>query len=463
MPEFARASAPLDKSLPLPPLVRWNDGMTALQRLTKSRLTFLEKFATLAGDIGRDRILFREIILVNEPTLAGEMLLDRSDDFHKGPALSIYSRPLLGNGLLTSEGDFHRRQRRLSAPAFAHKRIATYAAPMADRAERLQSRWHDGEKLDIAHQMMRLTLGIVGKVLFNEEQIEDEADELGAALTVALNFWSDIVAAPIRPPFAFVPPWRRDVVRAIRRLDATIYGLISARQTSGEDSGDLLSMLLLARDDETGAAMDAKQLRDETMTIFLAGHETTAVALSWTIYLLCRHSDVYERVLAECDAVFQNRDAPPTFDDLPKLPFLLCVVKEAMRLYPPAFAIVREAVRDTRIGGFHIPKNSVVLTSAYTMHRRADLFPDPLAFRPDRFANEAERGWPKHAYMPFGGGPRICVGAAFALMEAQIILATLSRHVRFALQDPQTVVEGDPLITLRPRGGVPVVVTRRRQ
>ena len=444
--------------LPLVPLVeRFHGILPGWRRLTQDRLLFLQEFSHLAGDIGRDRFLHRQIVMVNHPDLVGELFLEREADFNKGPALSIYSRPLLGNGLLTSEGTFHRRQRKLAAPAFAHRRIVSYAAPMADRAERLQAEWQTGQTIDAAQQMMRLTLSVVGKILFNKE-IDEEADELGNALTVALHFWSEVIASPLRPPFAFVPPWRRDVKQALARLDATIYGLIDERRKTGEDAGDLLSMLLLARDDE-GGAMDDKQLRDEAMTIFLAGHETTAVALSWTIYLLCRHPEIYARLEVEIGAVLQGRT--PDYDDLAKLPFALCVVKEAMRLYPPAFAMARESVRDTQLGNYAVPKGTVVIASPYTQHRRAELFPDPETFRPERFAEEAEKTWPRHAYMPFGGGPRICIGAAFALMEAQILLVTLLQRVRFALVSPEVEIRADPLITLRPSGGVPVVVTRR--
>jgi cytochrome P450 len=421
----------------------------------------LQRFAEAAGPVGSIRFGTRNIVLVNTPNLVHEVLVTQADTFHKGPALSIYSRPLLGNGLLTSEDDFHRRQRGLVAPAFAHRRVAGYAKGMAHAAERLQANWKDGETLDVAHEMTRLTLGIVGKTLFDADLL-GEADDVGRALTITMRYLVDVIRSPLRLPFAWIPPWKRDVKAALVRLDATIYGLIEARRASGQDTGDLLSMLLLARDEENGgtAMMDPKQVRDEAMTLFLAGHETTANALAWTWYLLARHPEIYARVQAETDAALAGRS--PTFDDLARLPYTLQVLKEAMRLYPPAYAIVRQAMQDVVIGGFRVPRGAIVLLSPYLLHHDPALFSDPETFDPGRFSPDAESARPRHAYLPFGGGPRVCIGAAFALMEGQLVLATLAQRVTFRLAEPNRRIKPEPLITLRPRGGVPVVVTRRR-
>lgn len=444
---------------PLVPLVPRGERAGLLRVLFGDRLTMLRRFAQAAGPIGSIRFGTRTIVLVNAPDLVHEALVTQAGAFHKGPALSIYSRPLLGNGLLTSEGDFHRRQRHLAAPAFAHRRVAGYADGMVTAAERLQANWKNGETLDVAHEMTRLTLGIVGRTLFDADVL-GEADDVGRALTVAMRYFVDVIRAPVRLPFAWVPPWKRDVKAALARLDATIYNLIEARRASGEDTGDLLSLLLLARDEENGnAAMDPKQVRDEAMTLFLAGHETTANALAWAWYLLARHPDVYARVQEEADAVLAGR--APTFDDLTRLPYALQVLKEAMRLYPPAYALARQAMQDAAIGGYCVARGAIVLLSPYLLHHNPALFPDPETFDPDRFTPDAESARPRHAYLPFGGGPRVCVGAAFALMEGHLVLATLAQRVTFTLGEPGRVIEPEPLITLRPKGGVPVIVHRR--
>jgi cytochrome P450 len=427
------------------------------------RLRFLIALADAAqatGNVGRVQFGTRTIVVVNDAEAVGEVLLTRDDDFHKGPALSIYSRPLLGSGLLTSEGEFHRRQRRLLAPAFAHKRVVSYAPVMAGYADRAQQRWRDGETLDLAEEMTRITLDIVGKTLFGRDDVEGEADELGGALTLAMRFFIDVIRSPLRPPFAFVPFWRPDVKRALARLDATIYGLVAERRRTGEDAGDLLSMLLHARDEDTGEPMPEKQIRDEAMTLFLAGHETTANALAWTWYLLAKHPAIYQRVQSEADAAVPA-DRLPGYDDLARMPYTLQVLKEAMRLYPPAYALARQAVRDTVVAGHRVPRRAIALFSPYLLHRDPRAWPDPERFDPDRFAPDAEKGRPRYSYLPFGGGPRICIGAAFALMEGHLILATLARRVTFTLADSVRAIAPEPLITLRPRGGVPAIVRRR--
>lgn len=428
--------------------------------ITGDRLAMLIKMgaALHEGRIGRHQFGTRTVILVNTPEDVGEVFLTREEDYRKGPALSLYARPLLGNGLLSSEGDFHRRQRRLAAPAFAHKRVAAYTPFMAEATETAQARWQDGETIDLSQEMMRLTLTIVGKTLFDTDDVEGEADELSRALTIAMQFFIDILRSPVRPPFAWVPPWAKDVRWALGRLDETIYRLIAERRESGKDTGDLLSMLLFARN-EDGAGMDDKQIRDETMTLFLAGHETTANLLAWTWYLLATHPDIYKRVREETDAQLAGRT--PTFDDLEAMPYSLQVIKESMRLYPPAYAVVRQALRPTRIGHYHVPAKAVVVTSPYLLHRRPDAFPDPERFVPERFTPEAEQARARYAYLPFGAGPRICIGAAFALMEAQLILCTIVQRVTLRRVSNEPIVP-EPLITLRPRGGVPLIVERRQ-
>ena len=404
------------------------------------------------------RFFGRRSILVNDPALVTELLLARDDAFHKGPALAVYSRPLLGNGLLTSEEGFHRSQRRMVAPAFAHRRVASYADTMAHAAEVAQARWAEGETIDLAREMTRLTLGIVGKTLFDADHTGDEADAVGRDLTTLLHYFTDIVRSPFRLPFTYVPPWKRDVRKALVNLDSMIHGLISERRVSGRDTGDLLSMLMLSTEEDDGHSMEDRQIRDEAMTLFLAGHETTANALIWAWYLLASHPDIYARVRAEAASALGGRT--PTHADLDRLPLCLQVFKEAMRLYPPAYVVARQARGDTALGGYRIPDRAIVFFSPYLLHRKAEYFPDPDTFNPDRWADaEWEKSLPRHAYVPFGGGQRVCIGAAFALMEGQLILATLAQRVRLEPVSPAPV-RTEPLITLRPRGPIPMVVRR---
>lgn len=425
------------------------------------RLAMLTQFAHHGGDLSRFRFAGRYVVLVNEAKAVGEVLLDREADYHKGPALSVYSRPLLGNGLLTSEGDFHRKQRRLSSPAFAHKRVVSYAAPMATAAERIQAPWKTGQTVDVSHEMMRLTLGIVGKTLFDVDHLENDADSLGQSLTAIMRYFIRIVRSPIRAFSATIPPWEQEARKAVGHLNRMIYGLIEERRRENRDTGDLLSMLILAHDPEDAddPGMENTQIRDEVMALFLAGHETTANALSWAWYLLAKNGECYARLQAEVDAVLQGRT--PTYDDLERLPYTLQVLKESMRLYPPAYALVRQAIRETQIAGRRVPRNAVVLFSPYLLHRRPDYFPNPHVFDPDRWTEAFEKTRPRYAYLPFGGGPRICIGAAFAQMEGHLLLATLAQRVTFALPHTGYEVAPEPLITLRPKGSLNLVVTRR--
>ncbi len=357
---------------------------------------------------------------------------------------------LVGNGLLTSLNDFHRRQRRLVAPAFQHRRIGAYADVMADYAERTQAEWRDGQAIDVAQEMMRLTLWVVGKTLFDAD-VRGEAGELGQALSTALRFANDRFTAVAAPPLSWPTPRNRQARLALARLDATIYRLIAEWRATGEDRGDLLSMLLQAQDEDDGSFMTDAQVRDEAMTLFLAGHETTANALAWSWYLLAQHPE------ASASRFWRA----PTLADLKHLPYTEMVVKESMRLYPPAPMISRQAARPIDLGGYRLPSGALVLISPYTMHRLPNYFPDPQRFDPDRWTPEFERALPRHAYMPFGGGPRICIGNQFALMEGQIILAALAQRVRFELS-PGPQIAPEAVITLRPKGGVRMIVNDER-
>ena len=421
------------------------------------RLELQLRIAREYGDLARVRVGFFSPVFVTSPELAHEVLVEHADAFSKAPGLSIFVRPLLGDGLLTSEREVHRRQRRMIAPVFVQKRIAQYAQEMAERTERHQAAWPDGAEIDAAEQMMRLTLEIVGKMLFDAE-VGGDAEIIGDALTEAMSYVITSVTSLFPIPPVIPTPTNLRARRTVARLDEILYRIIRERRASGGDRGDLLSMLIAARDEDATGRMDDRQIRDEAMTIFLAGHETTANALAWTLYLLAQHPAAYDRLLQEADDVIGDR--LPAVADLPKLPWTLAVLKESMRLYPPAFLVPRRATREVTLGGHRLSRHTIVLVNIYGMHRKARYFPDPDRFDPARFVGDAEKAIPRGAYMPFGAGPRICIGNHFALMEGQILLAALARRVRLELVPGHHAVPA-PLMTLRPRDGIRMRVHRR--
>ncbi|MCU1262686.1 MAG: hypothetical protein JWO80_5571 [Bryobacterales bacterium] len=404
-----------------------------LQALFGSRLALFERLGRELSPIGRTRVAGRSVVLVNAPALVQEVLIDRADDFMKGPGLRVLARPLLGDGLLTSEGDQHRQQRKLVAPAFAHQRVSRYASVMAEHADAEQRQWQHNDVIDVAQAMMRLTLGIVGKTLF-DTNLRQEADVLGRDIATLQRSFARRSRLPVRIPHG------PKVGRARARLNRTVYGMIHFRRESGEDRGDLLSMLLLSKDEDTGQNLTDTQVRDEAMTLFLAGHETTAQALSWSWYLLARNPEVFERLRVENG-------------------YGLLVMKEAMRLYPPAYILGRSAVRDTRIGAFQVKAGELLFISPWLLHRNPEYFADPERFDPERFRPEREATLPKYAYIPFGGGKRICIGNQFALMEGQICLETIEPLIHLELVSKKAA-RPEALMTLRPRGGVQTVVRR---
>ncbi|HYU73110.1 MAG TPA: cytochrome P450 [Ktedonobacteraceae bacterium] len=422
-----------------------------------NRLDLMLRMSRKSSDIGVFHLGSRTVVMLNTSELVHAALVDHASDFEKTPVFRIHGRPLLGNGLLTSENEFHKRQRKLVAPPFQHRRIASYGDIMVSYSEQIQQEWADGETIDIAREMMRLTLWIVGKTLFDADVL-GEAEELGKALKVAMQRFNSEMSAVVHIPYTWPTPGNWRVRKAIACLDAIVYQMIEERRRSKEDRGDLLSMLLSARDEDDGSFMSDRQVRDEAMTILLAGHETTAVALTWTWYLLAQHPQVYTRMRDEVDRVLAGR--LPTFADLPGLPYTLQVFKESIRLFPPAYGFARQAVRPVTIGNYHLAAGTLIAISPYAMHRRPDYFPEPERFDPERFTSEAEQRLPRHAYIPFGGGPRICIGNSFALMEGHLVLATLAQHVNFALVPGQRV-ELEPIVTLRPKNGIKMKVTHR--
>ena len=422
-----------------------NDRIGILLRLAKSHPEIVEL------PMG----IVRRLVVISSPSLANEVLVTKQSSFVKAPGLAIFLKPVLGEGLLTSERAVHERQRRLLAPAFAPKRIAAYAETMSARTERFVSNLRDGQELDVADAMMRLTFEIVGKTLFDAEVIGD-ADAVGEALTTAMEVAMGQLGSLVPMPPMIPTPMNLRYRRAVGRLDEVVYRIIRERRAEGRDRGDVLSILTSAKD-EDGTAMSDRQVRDEAMTLFLAGHETTANALSWTFYLLARHPEVRARMEAELDALGRA----PTYEDLKKLPYTLAVFKEAMRLHPPAYLLARRSLEDVVIGRHLVKKTSIVIVSIMGLHRRADIWPDPERFEPERFLGDKEKLLPRGAYLPFGAGPRVCIGNHFATMEGHLLLATIARRVRFELTSAKEV-ELEPLVTLRPKGGISARVHVRR-
>jgi len=420
-------------------------------------IEFLMETARDYGDLAYFRLGPYHAYLVNHPDHVRDVLVTNQGNFTKSRALQR-ARILLGQGLLTSEGQFHLRQRRLVQPAFHRDRLAAYGAVMSHYAARLRERWQAGATLDISNEMMRLTLSVVGKTLFSTD-VESEASEIGEALTTVLKMFR-MLMLPFSEYLEKLPlPSIRRFEKARARLDQTIYGLIRERRKSREDTGDLLSMLLLAQDEEAdGGSMTDTQVRDEALTLFLAGHETTANALTWTWYLLSQNPECEAKLHQEIDSVLQGRI--PQMADLPQLRYTEMVFAEAMRLYPPAWAIGRMSKAPFELGGISIGAKSICILSPYVTQRDARWFPDPERFDPERWTPEAREARPKFSYFPFGGGARVCIGERFAWMEGVLILATLAQKWRLRLA-PDQRVEPLPLITLRTKYGMKMFLVSR--
>ncbi|MBY0372594.1 MAG: cytochrome P450 [Bryobacteraceae bacterium] len=401
------------------------------------------------GDLAHVRFGPQHVYLVCEPELIQQILVTRSRQFIKGRVLQKAKR-VLGEGLLTSEGEHHLRQRRLVQPAFHRDRLIGYAGQMVECATRHRDRWRDGETSDVADDMMRLTLAIVGQTLFSAD-VESEAAEIGMALTRIVSAF-DRFMLPWYELLEKLPTRRaRETREARTTLDRIIYGLIEERRRSGVDHGDLLSMLLLAQDDEgDGKGMTDQQVRDEALTLFLAGHETTANALTWTWYLLSQHPEARQRMEEEIDRELNGR--LPSFEDLPRLRFTEAVMAESMRLYPPAWTVARMNPEPYAFGEFTAPERSLFIMPVAILHRHPKYWPEPDRFWPERWEKKDEAR-PKFAYFPFGGGPRLCVGERFAWMEGVLLLAVIAQRWRLELE-PGHPVEELPQITLRPKHGM---------
>lgn len=421
-------------------------------------LGYLTRCSREYGDVVRLRFPGTLAYLITHPDHIEQILVKNNRNFIKDK----YTREelsVLGSGLLISEGDFWRRQRRLAQPAFHRRRIEAYGETMVSFTERMLEGWRDGEVRDVHREMMRLTLEIVAKTLLDAD-IAGEAEDVGEAMGEIMDYFSDQGSGSFLRllPERFPTPGNVRYRRAVRRLDGIIYSIIEERRRSGADTGDLLSMLLHA-EDEHGNRMDPQQLRDEVMTVVLAGHETTAIALSWTFYLLGENPEAETKLLAELEEVLDGRT--PTVGDLPRLRYADAVIKESMRLYPPAWAIGREALGECEIGGYRVPTKTQMFISQYVTHRDSRFFDDPEIFDPSRWLDGRTQSLPHYAYFPFGGGPRLCIGSNFARMEAVLLLAAIAREFRLE-PVPGEIPVPQPSITLRPRGGIRMKLSKRR-
>lgn len=431
-------------------------GIGSLLRFRNDSLAVLEEAARL-GDLTYIPFGPRAMLLVNHPDFVHELLVEKAGSFYKTRQLKKIFEASLGQGLLTSDGEYWRRQRKLVQPAFHHKRIEAYAQTMVEYAERMMQDWRADETRSIDHDMMKLTLAIVSKTLFNADT-SAEADKLGEAITVGQELTIKQFNAIFTPP-AWLPTRNNRLAEwSLNTINETVMGFIQERRKTGEDKGDLLSMLLLSQDEDGSGGMSDKQARDESFTLFVAGHETTANALTWTWWLLSQNPAARAKLHNELDTVLAGR--APTAQDLANLTYLDKVLKESMRIRPPVWITSREPIEDVDIGGHRVKKGSFVAVSPWTMHHDPRFYDAPEQFKPERWTPEFERQLPKFAYFPFGGGPRICIGNQFALMEAKLVLATVAQ--RWTLDYAGAGNPGlSPMITLRPRNGMPMRITLR--
>lgn len=411
---------------------------------------FLLQTAQTQGDVSCFRLGPAYIYLVNHPDYIHQIFVEETDNFYKSSFAKRSLGKLLGNGLVLSDGSFWKRQRKLAQPAFHHKRIAAYASAMVENTIDAINQWEDGAAYRIDLEMAQLALTIMSKTIFNLDSLEG-TNEATAAISTLQGVLAKKLLSAILIPEWLPTSTNRIANQSIAKLDKIIYSIINERRQSGVDKGDIVSMLLLARDEETGEQMSDQQLRDELLTLFIAGHETTANLLTWTWYLISQHPEVEAKLQAELETVLNGRT--PTFQDLAALKYNEMVIKEVLRLYPPAWIIVRQPVEDATVGGYVIKKGTTVFVSPYAIQHDPRYYPEPERFNPERFAPGYEEKIPNYAYIPFSGGQRICIGNSLAMMEARLIVATIMQRFRLSYET-EYPVKSKALLTLVPDGGI---------
>lgn len=438
----------------------------SINQFSEDEPTFLLESVKQFGDLVYFRLAHVHTYLLGHPDLIREVLVTQSDKFEKAPLDKQILGKFLGNGLLISDGDFHKRQRRLAQPAFHSKRIHNYAEVMVDFTNQIMANWQNNAVVDVTNEMIHLTMLIVSKTLFDADAITGSGD---TAVTIgnAMHDFQAVSNRDYQRGFS-LPSWiptadNRLRNRAAAEFNKVMEQIIAERRRTAvngqiTDTGDLLSMLMLS-EDEDGEFMDDRQLRDEVATLFAAGHETTSNALSWTWYLLAQNPEVEEKLREELDNVLAGRQ--PSLADLPNLPYSLQIIKESMRLYPPAWILNgRTALEDVQLGGYTVPQGNILFISPYVMHHLPQYFTEPETFKPERFTPEFEKSLPKFAYMPFGGGARVCIGNAFGMMEAQLVLATIAQRFRLELATDKPI-QYNAQVTLTPLDGIQMRLVER--
>ena len=453
-PAFAPASG-----VKRPPGPRTLSPLSSTFSLQRDPIRFALDMWQRYGDVVHFRFLFWPAYVLYHPDQVKRVLQENHRNYNKNFPNMKAAREIFGNGLFTNAGESWLRQRRLMQPSFHHQRLVGFGRLMREAAAAMLERWQrtdPGEApVDISQEMMRLSLRIAGLALFSHD-LTNEVDRIGRTFTTLGPLISRYTTLPF-PPLRVPTPRNRRLLAGLHTLNTIIYAIINERrkQRADTDAPDLLSMLLSARDEETGESMSDQQLRDEVLTLLLGGHETTAMALTWTWYLLSRHPEVERRLHAELDTVLSGQR--PSVEHLDALPYTRMVIQEAMRLYPPVFGFTRFATASDEIGGYPVPAKSIMFLSAYCTHRHPAFWEEPEAFDPERFTPERSVGRPRFAYFPFGGGPRQCIGNAFAMMEAQLVLATVAQRYCLRLV-PGHPVETQVLLMMRPRYGLPMTL-----
>ncbi|PJZ24084.1 cytochrome P450 [Leptospira hartskeerlii] len=431
----------------LPPGVFGIRALPYVSKLAKDPIGFFQLMHSKFGNSARFGLRQITFHLITQPEDIKRVLQENNQNYHKGVFYKELGR-ILGKGLLNSEGEFWKKQRKLIQPSFHKQRISEFVEIMAQETQKTSESWKKVSSLDISKEMMRLTFAIVGRTLFRTE-VESYAARIEHSLKIALELVTKRITRIFPFPFSWPTPENLKLKRALKDMHSVVDELIAERKKN--PSNDLISMLLEVRDEETGETMSESQVRDEAITLLLAGHETTANALSWGFYLLSKHPEICEKVREEANRVLG--DKTPTLEDVQKLTYTRKVLDEVLRLYPPAWVIERTAMGPDQVGGYDVETGTNISICIFNIHRNPDFWENPDKFDPDRFDEERSADRPKYAYLPFGGGPRICIGNIFALTEATLILAMLVKNYKFQT-DPNHPVVMEPLVTLRPKYGI---------
>jgi cytochrome P450 len=444
-------------AVPRPPGPRGLPLIGEARRFSRDPLAFLCGLAEQYGDIANFRLGSLDVYFLRHPDYVREVLITQRASFTMS-ALRGKINAVVGEGLFTSRGELHARQQRLMLPVFRKSRIEAYAGQMAELSQRMRDQWRAGATIDIADEMMKLTMLIAAQALF-EQDIGSDTQAVSRNIATTLEFFTRLTSPFLKISLALPLPATLRFKKAVRELDTVIYRMIERRRDTAAAGKDLLSLLMQAKDDQTHVQMTEKQLRDEVLTLLIAGHETTANVLAWTFYLLAQHPGVDQRMHEEARAVLGGRTAFGA-SDLDRLVYTRHVMREGLRLYPPGWFVGREAQVDVRLGGYTVPKGAIVMVSQYVTHRDGRFFAEPNAFRPERWEDGLEDRLPRGSYFPFSAGDRHCIGEGFAWQEALLILATLAERWRFELVPGQNI-RPRPSVTLRPDSPIRMIVCSR--